>query len=185
MKAMKYKYISVFALFGVMLGLAACQKNGSTGVLAPSAGQPSYFDQVESMGKPLVRSILVSPADVTSFNVSTPVQQGTAFNTKIQNNLLVLNPAYSTNFLGYNLSGLGTLFSTDVLTVSTAGTATTFYNSTNTFTGRNLTDDVVDIELKMIYGGPAGTSNAGLIKDNVNGNDKSFSSGFPYEAAPW
>jgi hypothetical protein len=52
-------------------------------------------------------------------------------------------------------------------------------------TGRKLDDDVIDTELLLIFGGPAGTSNPGLTKDNVNSNDKAFLGSFPYLAAPF
>jgi hypothetical protein len=51
-------------------------------------------------------------------------------------------------------------------------------------TGRALADDVIDVELLLLFGGPAGTSNPGLTKDNVNSNDKAFLSVFPYLATP-
>jgi hypothetical protein len=75
---------------------------------------------------------------------------------------------------------------TDVLNVKTNGT-TTFYdgNAANTLSGRALADDVIDVELTLIFGGAAGTSNPGLTKDNVNGNDKAFLATFPYLASPF
>ena len=61
---------------------------------------------------------------------------------------------------------------------------TTFFDGTNVLTGRALADDVIDVELLLIFGGPAGTANPGLTKDNVNGNDKAFAGTFPYLATP-
>jgi len=52
-------------------------------------------------------------------------------------------------------------------------------------TGRLLNDDVIDVELTLLFGGPDGSANAGLTSDHVNGNDKPFLSAFPYEASPW
>jgi len=63
----------------------------------------------------------------------------------------------------------------------TASTTTSF----STFTGRAPADDAADVQLKLLYGGSAGASNPGLIKDNVNANDKLFLPGFPYLPAPW
>jgi hypothetical protein len=63
--------------------------------------------------------------------------------------------------------------------------ATTFFDGTNVLTGRALADDVIDTELLLIFGGPDGTANAGLTKDNVNTNDKPFANSFPYLASPW
>jgi hypothetical protein len=39
--------------------------------------------------------------------------------------------------------------------------------------------------LLLLFGGPMGTSNPGLTKDNVAANDKAFLSTFPYLASPW
>jgi hypothetical protein len=69
------------------------------------------------------------------------------------------------------------------LNVKTSGT-TTFFDGTNVLTGRALADDVIDTELLLLFGGPAGTSNPALTKDNVNSNDKAFLNTFPYLATP-
>ena len=51
--------------------------------------------------------------------------------------------------------------------------------------GRRLTDDVVDIELQALEGAlPPYNNNVSAIGDGVNGNDASFSRGFPYVALP-
>jgi hypothetical protein len=48
-----------------------------------------------------------------------------------------------------------------------------------------LSDDVIDVELTLVFGGPDGGDNAGLTSDHVNANDKAFLATFPYEASPW
>jgi hypothetical protein len=73
---------------------------------------------------------------------------------------------------------------TDVLTVSLNG-KTTFFDGTNVLTGRALADDVISVELLLIFGGPTGADNPGLSNDNVDANDKAFLSSFPYLASPW
>jgi hypothetical protein len=110
---------------------------------------------------------------------------GAAFQTKFQNKLLALNVGYTTNALGLNAQGLTATLATDVLTVSTTG-PTTFFDGVpaNTLSGRALADDVIDVELLLIFGGPNGMSNPGLTSDHVNANDKAFSATFPYLAAP-
>jgi hypothetical protein len=52
-------------------------------------------------------------------------------------------------------------------------------------TGRALADDVIDVELTLIFGGATGSANPGLTSDHINGNDKSFLNSFPYLAAPF
>jgi hypothetical protein len=95
-----------------------------------------------------------------------------------------LNAGYTTNALGQNAATFTGLLATDVLGVSSTG-VTTFFDGTNVLTGRTLSDDVIDVELLLIFGGPTGASNPGLTKDNVNANDKAFSTSFPYLAAAW
>ena len=46
-------------------------------------------------------------------------------------------------------------------------------------------DDVIDVELILIFGGPDGSANPGLTSDNVDANDRPFSTNFPYLANPW
>jgi hypothetical protein len=73
---------------------------------------------------------------------------------------------------------------TDVLNVKTT-CATSFYDGTNVLTGRKLDDDVIDVELTLIFGGANGMSNPALTSDHVNANDKAFLTTFPYLAIPW
>jgi hypothetical protein len=76
------------------------------------------------------------------------------------------------------------VLATDVLNVKTSG-KTTFFDGTNVLTGRALADDVIDVELLLIFGGPTGGSNAGLTSDHVDSNDKAFTTSFPYLATAW
>ncbi|HMJ46591.1 MAG TPA: DUF4331 family protein, partial [Ferruginibacter sp.] len=104
--------------------------------------------------------------------------------SKFQTQLLALNPGYTTNALTQTASQLTTLIATDVLNVSLTD-PTTFFDGVNVLTGRKLDDDVIDVELLLIFGGPTGASNPNLTKDNVNANDKAFSASFPYLATPF
>jgi hypothetical protein len=74
------------------------------------------------------------------------------------------------------------------LNVSTTA-PTTFFDGTNVLTGRALADDVIDVELILIFGGPnaltGSPTNPGLISDNVGANDKPFLASFPYLASPF
>ena len=51
-------------------------------------------------------------------------------------------------------------------------------------TGRALGDDVIDVELALIFGGPDGSANPTLTSDHVNANDVPFLTDFPYLAQP-
>jgi hypothetical protein len=104
-----------------------------------------------------------------------------AFKMDITNVLTTFG--YTQNALGQSKDQFASLLSTDVLNLALNG-KTTFFDGTNVLTGRALADDVIDTELFLIFGGPTGTSNPGLTKDNVNANDKAFLNTFPYLATP-
>ncbi|WP_333659625.1 DUF4331 family protein, partial [Flavobacterium sp.] len=91
---------------------------------------------------------------------------------------------YTTNALGLDAASFTGVLATDVLNVKTSGT-TTFFDGTNVLTGRVPADDVIDVELLLIFGGPDGTSNPALTSDHVDANDKTFLTSFPYLAAAW
>ncbi len=174
------KTIKLLAIIiGSTVIAASCKKSDDTP--APTA----YYQQQDQMGRPAINTVFnVSAADKDAFNVTTPGNQNAAFQAKFQARLLALNAGYTTNALGLNASAFTGVLATDVLTASTTG-VTTFFDGTNVLTGRKLDDDVIDVELLLIFGGPAGTSNPGLTKDNVNANDKPFLASFPYLAAPF
>jgi Domain of unknown function (DUF4331) len=146
-----------------------------------------YYEQQDQMARPAINTVFVPvAADKDQFNTTPPSAMNAAFQSKFQTRLLALNPGYTTNALTQNAAAFTGLLATDVLNVSTTG-PTTFFDGVpaNTLSGRALADDVIDVELLLIFGGPAGTSNPGLTKDNVNANDKAFLPAFPYLASPW
>jgi hypothetical protein len=146
------------------------------------------FTQQDQMGRPAVNTVFVSSSSKDMFNTTIPSQQNAAFQTMFQTNLEGLSPAYAnpgdSNALGLDSATFTGLLATDVLNVSLDGT-TTFYDGTNVLTGRALADDVITVELLLIFGGEDFTENPGLSNDNVDGNDKPFLTSFPYLATPW
>lgn len=167
-------------LTAVLLGgltLAACNKKDDVVVTV------DYYEQQDQMARPAINTVFVDASEKDKFNTTTPSAMGAAFATKFKTKLLALNAGYTTNALGQNADALTGLLATDVLNVSTTA-PTTFFDGTNVLTGRALADDVIDVELLLLFGGPAGTSNPGLTKDNVNANDKAFLAAFPYLATP-
>ena len=170
-------------VLGSTLIAISCKKNDNPAQPAATV----YYQQQDQMGRPAINTVFnVSAADKDAFNVTTPSAMGAAFQSKFQARLLALNPGYTTNLLGLSAAAFTGALATDVLTASTTGT-TTFYdgNPANTLSGRALADDVIDVELILIFGGPTGGSNLGLTSDNVGANDKAFSASFPYLASPF
>lgn len=141
------------------------------------------YAQEDQMGRPAINTVFVTSADKDAFNRTIPADQGTAFATKFNNQLLALNAGYSTNALGMDAATFTGALATDVLTVTTQG-KTTFFDGTNVLTGRALEDDVISVELLLIFGGPDGSENPQLTDDNVSANDKPFLNTFPYLATP-
>lgn len=146
------------------------------------------YTQQDQMGRPAVNTVFVSSSSKDAFNVTIPSQQNAMFQGMFQSNLEALSPAYANagdkNALGLDSATFTGLLATDVLNVSLDGT-TTFYDGTNVLTGRALNDDVITVELLLIFGGEDFSENPGLSDDHVDGNDKAFLTSFPYLASPW
>ncbi len=146
------------------------------------------YMQEDQMGRPAVNTVFVSLSSKDMFNVTIPSMQNASFQSMFQANLEGLSPAFAnaedTNALGLDAATFTGVLATDVLNVSLDGT-TTFYDGTNVLTGRNLADDVITVELLLIFGGEDFSENPGLSDDNVDANDKPFLASFPYLASPW
>ncbi len=177
---MKKTFLNIFIAGSViMVAASSCSKNDST---TPAA--TVYYQGGDQMARPAINTVFVDAAAKDSFNNALPSQMAGLFTTKFKSKLLALNSGYTTNALGLNADAFTGVLVTDVLNVSTTGT-TTFFDGTNVLTGRTLGDDVIDVELTLIFGGPDGKSNPGLTSDNVSANDKAFLPAFPYLASPW
>lgn len=169
--------LAITALFALVL--TGCDKNDMDADNFDTSGSYTQNDQ---MARPAVNTVFVNSARKNEFNTTVPSAQNAAFNAQFQS--VLTGFGYTQNALGQDKATFAGLLATDVLNVKTSG-VTTFFDGTNVLTGRALADDVIDTELLLIFGGPAGTSNPGLTKDNVNGNDKAFSGSFPYLASPF
>ena len=148
----------------------------------------AIYLQEDQMGRPAVNTVFVSADSKDLFNVTVPSEQNSLFQAMFQNNLEGLSPAYAnpgdTNALGLDSATFTGLLATDVLNVSLDG-VTTFFDGTNVLTGRALADDVITVELLLIFGGEDFSENPTLSNDNVDANDKPFSTSFPYLASAW
>ena len=183
-------------IFSVALALSLltfnCSNDDDNQIYIPQGPDFSgNYMQEDQMGRPAVNTVFVSPSSKDMFNVTTPSNQGAAFQSMFQTNLEELSPAFAKpgdkNALGQTSAVLTSLLATDVLNVSLDG-ATSFYDGTNLLTGRALVDDVITVELILIFGGEDGLTNSenpGLSNDNVDANDKDFLTSFPYLASPW
>jgi hypothetical protein len=177
--------ILAFAVSGSIIGTSCKKSDNPTPAGCASCSATDTYTQKDLLARPSIGIVFNSnPADKDAFNVSMPSTAAATFQSKFQARLLALNPGYTTNILGQTATQFTTLLANDVLNVSTNG-VTAFYNGTQLLTGRTLSEDVIDTELTLAFGGPTGTSNSGLTSDHVNGNDKPLLTTFPYLASPF
>lgn len=182
MKSIQYK--SLFASLTIALFAVGCNNDDTNSMQEETVEFSGTYTQQDQMGRPAINTVFVTSGNKDSFNTTTPSTMGANFQSAFETQLLALNPAYTTNALGLDATTFTSVLATDVLGVSTTGT-TTFFDGVNVLTGRNLSDDVIDVELLLIFGGPTGGDNSVLTSDNVSSNDKAFLSSFPYLASPW
>ena len=180
------KAVLIASLISVLSYNCSSDDNMPTGPTGPNF--TGTYAQQDQMGRPAVNTVFVSSSSKDMFNTTVPSQQGANFQSMFQTNLEALSPAYAnpgdTNALGLDSAAFTGLLATDVLNVSLNGT-TTFFDGTNVLTGRALMDDVITVELLLIFGGEDFTENPGLSDDHVDANDKPFLASFPYLASPW
>ena len=184
--------IVVLSLFSITTVLVSCSKdelvtNETSAASANKFGVnfSGTFVQQDQMARPAINTVFIkSGAPKDAFNAAIPSEMGAAYQSIFQSRLLALNPGYTTNALGLSASQFTGVLATDVLNVSKTS-PTTFFDGTNVLTGRAIADDVIDVELLLIFGGPTGASNSGLTSDHVDSNDKAFSNKFPYLASAW
>jgi hypothetical protein len=180
---MKRKLFFLLMGCGLAITISSCHKDHNVTPSDPNTGF-TFSVAGDQVGRPGVNIVFINAAEHDKFNATAPSAKGTAYQAEIQANLMKLNPNYTANYLGLTAAQFSGVLATDVLNVSTTG-KTTYNDGTNILTGRQLGDDVIDDSFKLIWGGPNGTSNPGLVSDHVDHNDKAFLSTFPYEAAPW
>jgi hypothetical protein len=183
MKTNKFKLITLALVCAVVS--VNCDNNDNYKDPIATIDFTGTYVQQDQMARPAINTVFIAsgqPKD--DFNAAIPSKMGGKYQSIFQSRLLALNSGYTTNALGQDAATFTGLLSTDVLNVSKTA-KTTFFDGTNVLTGRALADDVIDVELLLIFGGPMGTSNSGLTSDHVSANDKAFATSFPYLAAAW
>jgi hypothetical protein len=158
------------------------------------------YVQEDIAGRPGVNTVF-SGSDVVknNFNITTVLERE-AFQPEFETTLefyhdiygeaLELEIDYETNILGWDATTFTTVMSQfDALQVAPEG-PTTYFDGTNILTGRNLSDDVIDISLTLMFGGTNGTRFDGtngtpqLTSDGVGPGDRNFTLPFPYLESP-
>ncbi len=185
MRSFKIKILSILLLPIAALVISGCSEDTVT---PNTPGAPVTYSMREQIGRPAIATVFINSSMKDAFNSTPPSMMSAMFLDSMKAKLVALNGGtYTGNILVPSDPG-GTAFmsllATDELGVSKLG-ITSFYNGTQVLTGRALTDDVIDVELILVFGGPTGASNPGLTSDHVNANDKTFPGTFPYLAEPW
>lgn len=131
-------------------------------------------DQIERMGRPAILTVFIPPnpfeAGSTAvgnledqFNRTTPNRDQARWRGEVVNSLLALGNTQA------QADALADFLLPDILTVNLS-------QATGFPSGRNLADDVIDVELGLITQGA-------ITTDNVN-NDSTFLADFPYLGVP-
>lgn len=174
----------------------------STATSSIVVNNPTYVI-ADQMGRPAINTVFnffASAEDKNNYNMTMPEDGNAdpaAFETildALQDYIGLDSDTYK-NVLGLDNTTTATVLATDVLMsnknfASTYGPAslTDIKLGENVLNGRGLTDDVVDVTLILAFAGDdlsnMNATQMGLISDNVQSNDKDFTSTFPYLASP-
>jgi hypothetical protein len=199
--------VVVTMAFAALLALGACSdsattQNGITGVTASQAAKDGsanddddsvdgnvVYEQIDFLGNPLVSEVTITKADHDAYNRTQPYNSA-QFGPE---SLAFINAFRGAEPVVANT--LGAVLYPDMLIVESSRSPSTSgwlsWALANGWGGRNLRDDVVDAGLSAIFGKVISSTGAycdngqlPLCTDNVNANDKAFSSSFPYLANP-
>ncbi len=201
MKLNNLKNISL--ALALVAGIVSCSSDDDAIVIEPPVvvDFSGTFSQEDQMGRPGINTVFSATPDIeNNFNVTIPSQQGAAFQSLFETQLAGLHNAfgatYENNILGLDITTLTTVLASDVLQVA-PGTPTTYFDGTNVLTGRNLTDDVIDVSLILLFGGQNGDRFNGqdldgdtipdlpiLVTDGVSNAGETPSNTFPYLEPP-
>lgn len=134
--------------------------------------------QVDRMGRPAINTVLIPSGQKDAFNQTAPVTDVANWQSTFSDTMLFLSGLDGTPYSQAEADGIAAVLAPDILTVDTSNPAG--FNS-GPLNGRQLADDVIDLELLIVTGGFFGGS-AVLDSDCVDANDVPFSSNFPYLA---
>jgi uncharacterized protein DUF4331 len=148
----------------------------------------TIYDQTDFLGNPLVSEVTITKANHGLYNKTQPYNSAT-FRPQTEAFVTAVGRPQAL------ATTLGSVLYPDVLVVDASKNPNTAgwlsWALSNGWGGRKLTDDVVDLGLTAIFSSFLNATGAAcapfqlpLCTDNVGANDVSFSSTFPYLAAP-
>jgi hypothetical protein len=155
------------------------------GVWATTSAKTSTgYDQVDRMGRPAINTVFnglhapvsstLNNAEKEAFNRINPTSDRAVATDNVVAVLdtigAVLTANGATPYTGAQVNGIARTLLPDILTFQVG-------NSAGFLNGRKLSDDVINAEFSLL-------TNGAVTSDGVNANDRTFSSSFPYLAAP-
>ena len=198
MKNILYITLSLLAI----TSMVSCSNDDDTTTMSENNIDFSgTFVQEDQMGRAGINTVLSGTSEIKNdFNTTIPSEMTATFQPLFLDRAVALHAAfnaeYETNILGLDAATLTTILATDVLQVA-PNAPTTYYDGTNVLTGRNLTDDVIDVSLILLFGGQNGdrfngqdTDNDGqpdlpvLVTDGVSNAGETPMADFPYLETP-
>lgn len=194
----------IATISGVYTAELTITNNGgsNTSTVEIEAINPTY-QLADQMGRPAINTVFNFFGDSDTKNAFNQVLPGDgAMNAASFKGIfdalqsyIGLNTDTYTNVLGLDNTTTASVLATDILMSNKSAPATygpsdlnNIVLGQNVLNGRRLADDVIDVTLILAFGGndlsAINATQAGLISDNVNANDKNFLTVFPYLAAP-
>ena len=157
MKNILYITLSLLAI----TSMVSCSNDDDTTTMSENNIDFSgTFVQEDQMGRAGINTVLSGTSEIKNdFNTTIPSEMTATFQPLFLDRAVALHAAfgaeYETNILGLDATTLTTILATDVLQVA-PNAPTTYFDGTNVLTGRNLTDDVIDVSLILLFGGQNG-----------------------------
>jgi hypothetical protein len=189
MKTVNIKSILKLSLITLLITSCSSDDDGMKG--PDPINLSATYVQEDHMGRPGINTVL-GGAVKNNFNVTIPSEMQATFAAGFTDQINGLHAAfgatYENNILGLDAATLGAVLAADVLQVA-PNAPTTYFGGGLALTGRNLTDDVIDVSLILLFGGETGDRFNGengtpeLVSDNVSANVVPMAN-FPYLEAP-
>ena len=183
---MRNSRILALALAAGCTVFAACGNDENGGTNPPAADLDRVYVQIERLGNPLVSEVLFAKRNHPFHNATSPNTDVTYFTAELKG--FVSNVAGRDASVGNTLAAV--LLPDELVVDPTQAGATAGWLGWAfgpNYGGRKLDNDVVDTGLGALFGYTLGDSTHAtpcLSTDNVDVNDRSFPSTFPYLAAP-
>lgn len=171
-----------FNVSSIVLEVPTSSLGTSVGVWA-TVSMPDgngHFFQVDRMGRPAINTVFIPKEKKNLFNSTQPSKDQANFLSNVTGVLVALDSRTT----AAEADGLAKVLLPDILTADLSKpTGFVNPNPPPLLNGRNLADDVIDVELQVVTGLLFGRDP--LIKgDGVNSNDIAFLNTFPYLAEP-